>query len=402
MLRKRRRYGYVRIAPRCPVPLSPEGSIESNQNIVFEWTASPSVTHYQLYIKIGDGAFEPHAVTTSTTYVADELDLETTFNWYVNPGYLGSDGEFVAYLSCVDPLAFITPIAPRACPVLSSPADGASIDAEETTLQWVAGVDVDGYAIYVWFDGESEPAIPTFETSGTSINYAMEAGQTYRWKVDAIKNGVGSVDCGSRTFSRPAIPAMACYTEIEAFGTSPLVVRKNGGNGFTGGADITFGNNNVSGWIQNVEAEGTLAMSWFIATEPSCTPQFRWLSISGSGRGVSPGANSVVRIQFPAATASFNFTDSVFVAHACYAENAPLSFTIIFEQNGVELGQYVMQFPDPAVDGYVETYPNDFPVTSVYWHMIRARYVYLDGASSPSVFEIDRVVISNVKDGSEP
>ncbi len=173
------------------------------------WQASTNATAYDVYL---DGNNPPTTVVssnqTATSYSYAGLSNSTAYYWRVVAK--NSTGTTSATSS---PWSFVTAAPPLPAPgafALSSPANGATGQANSGSLTWQASSNAAGYDVYL---GTANPPTSLVSSNQASTSYSysgLSYGTTYYWKVVA-KNATGSTTAtGSPwAFSTQAAPPAA-------------------------------------------------------------------------------------------------------------------------------------------------------------------------------------------------
>lgn len=247
-------------APLCPVlqePL-PGETVDGFTSVNLVFSTYIGVTSYRVYLW-EDGDPQPtsptYTVTGSPLFVTG-LTEDTTYRWFVSAVLEGMERDCSGNVR-----TFTTPLAVPACPSLTSPADGAEIEAEDldpvdVTLTWSASSGATSYKVYLAIDGG--PLLLQGSTASTSFQLDdLAIGSDYVWLVRAVNAAGESSGCGSREFSiLPPAQIVTIYDEpgeYEYPGPNPFAVSvtvrvlgaagggaggavENGSGGLTGGA----------------------------------------------------------------------------------------------------------------------------------------------------------------------
>lgn len=94
-------------------------------------------------------------------------------------------------------------LTPLVCPVLSSPADEATVAGQTSaTLSWAQTDGATSYNVYVWATAGSEPSSPTANTTSLTYNATGLSAETgYTWRVNPLRGTDEKTGCEERQFT---------------------------------------------------------------------------------------------------------------------------------------------------------------------------------------------------------
>jgi hypothetical protein len=194
------------------------GATTQATELTLTWIATPgdqtnvgerdaTVDEYLIYFATSTAVFGTPENTTATQYPLSSLAYGTTYKWQVVA--IQSDGKYATSTE----QNFTTFAALYAAPAiaLATPENGATGQATELTLTWVAtpgaqtnvGVrdaSITEYLVYFGLQG-SGYGNPVNVTSNQQQKTNLTYGQTYKWQVVAIQSDGQRVTSSERTFT---------------------------------------------------------------------------------------------------------------------------------------------------------------------------------------------------------
>jgi hypothetical protein len=167
-----------------PVPVlsSPaNNSTDTEIDLTLSWQSNIEADSYTVQVS-ENSDFSAHFVNqniTSTDYILNNLDYNTTYYWRVNITANGQTGEWS------DVWSFTT--KPIAVPTLSSPADAALNQNIDLTLEWNSAADVESYDYEIASNSEFTSVIDNGNTESTSqLVTGLNYSDTYYWRVRSV------------------------------------------------------------------------------------------------------------------------------------------------------------------------------------------------------------------------
>jgi len=151
-------------------------------------------------------------------------------------------------------------------------------------LFWQPSPNTSYYNLYVWEDGASEPATPTYSNvyNTTARVYSLKYGQLYRWKVGSV-NDCSSVKSSEQTFRIRQLPDLT-VTGIQA------------PSGVESGTSF-----NISFTVKNIGAGNTSGIQWndavFVSADATLSNDDKLLSNTTNIKQLDPDSsylNSVI------------------------------------------------------------------------------------------------------------
>lgn len=262
----------------------------STDTVTLQWESVTGANYYYVYIwdSSGQEPDSPTATVVGTSYTATGLTANTQYSWRIV-----SASPFVEASGCGS-RSFMTLGAP-ACPVLTFPDNGSPLDdPTQVTLTWAAPSDATSYKVYVWVDGQSQPATPTATTTDTFyLASGLAADTTYRWLIDAVNTVGDSVGCGSRTFTTAAVPPLC-----------PVITAPTNGGLLDTQTTVTLDWNasstatsyNVYVWADGESQPGTptytTSNTYYDVTGLTANTLYNWKVTAVNGVGESSGCSS--------------------------------------------------------------------------------------------------------------
>ena len=174
------------VAVANPVP--PDTATNIVLATSLSWDPAARAASYDCYLwKSSDSKpGTPTGSTTSTSFSpAAPLDPSTTYNWQITSvnGSGSTDG----------PVWSFTTGAVPATPASPAPAQDATGQPRILTLDWADSAGATSYQVFVWVDGDTEPATPTATTTLSELpaSSLLLASTLYHWQVKAL-NAIGA------------------------------------------------------------------------------------------------------------------------------------------------------------------------------------------------------------------
>jgi len=201
-----------------PIPADAAGSVALTTSL--GWNPSARTASYQVYLWKSSEA-KPAiatATTTGTSYVPlANLEAGTTYKWQITSvnGTGTTDGPL---------WSFTTGFVP-ATPASPTPADAATGVARIVVLDWANAAGAASYQVYVWPDGDSEPATPTASPTASELQPGtlLLPTTTYHWRVKGINSfGQSSGPIWSFTTSAVATTLVSIGWNYDGVGNDTL------------------------------------------------------------------------------------------------------------------------------------------------------------------------------------
>ena len=183
-----------------PTPADAAVSVALNPTLSWDSAARAASYHAYLWKAADSKPASPTAnITTGTSFVpTSNLDAGTAYNWQITSvnGTGSTDGPLWSFTT-----GFVPDI-----PASPTPADSATGQPCILVLDWADATGAASYQVYVWPDGDSEPASPTATstTSDMQPTTLLLATTTYHWRVKAI-NAFGQASGPLWTFTTSAV-----------------------------------------------------------------------------------------------------------------------------------------------------------------------------------------------------
>jgi hypothetical protein len=204
---------------------SPAAGSTVGGNVTFNWTPVPLAIGYRVWIEANGTAAQDVGVT----------------NGAISLGAALPPGAIVAYVDALfsgcpptrsAPVAFNVarpdPCAGRTAAQPVAPVNNSIVQSSDVLFSWTAAVGADAYRVFYSVNGGVPAALG--ETVETSLEANVPAG-VIRWRVDALREGCGSIDSQEFQFTLP--PRNDCSTAAPSL-LSPA------NNSTTSGGTITF------------------------------------------------------------------------------------------------------------------------------------------------------------------
>jgi len=189
--------------PQVPALISPDdGATGTSTGPTLDWSASSGANSYNVQLAAeSDFSLESLVAEatglTATEYAASGLDYKTVYYWRVQAvNEYGSSDWSTAN-------SFETAVQPPAKPSLLSPANGATSQPVDPTLDWEAADRADSYNVLVSANESFSEVVVDMEgvSDGTSLQAeGLDNATTYWWKVRAVNNS-GYTESETRSFS---------------------------------------------------------------------------------------------------------------------------------------------------------------------------------------------------------
>ncbi|MCX6876287.1 MAG: hypothetical protein NTW21_21140 [Verrucomicrobia bacterium] len=182
-------WSFTTAANLAPDPVSNPAPAETAANVALNtslgWGSAARAASYNCYLWKSTEAkpAPPTAVTTTPGFVpAANLEAGTIYQWQVDS--VNGSGTTAGPL-----WSFTTGFVPEA-PTSPTPADAATVVPSILVFDWAAASGASSYQIFVWPDGDSEPATPTAVTTASELlpTTLLVPSTLYHWRVKAINS----------------------------------------------------------------------------------------------------------------------------------------------------------------------------------------------------------------------
>ena len=182
----------LRVEPTTPSLIYPTNNLVcTNFNLEFDWTTSRTITGGEIsyLIEIASDSEFNQILFSSTAEESGSiftLAQGTSYFWRVkakdNKGYESPYSSIQSFITEPEATTNIIP----AISSTATPATGATVTGNSTTLQWDATDGDNDPLVYDVYFGESNPPQLFAENlSASSLEVTIEASKTYYWRVIA-------------------------------------------------------------------------------------------------------------------------------------------------------------------------------------------------------------------------
>ncbi len=173
----RRSFTNVGLPPPPALSSPANGTTVSGTSITFQWNASTGATRYWLEIYGGGRYFYDANVGNVTSKQVNGFPSDgTTYRWRVLPGNAAGWNS-----NC--PRWSFTNVRPLPPPVLSSPANGATVPGTSITFQWNASAGATKYWLEIYGGGGYFYDANVGDVTSKEVTGFPNDGTTYRWRV---------------------------------------------------------------------------------------------------------------------------------------------------------------------------------------------------------------------------
>jgi len=326
------------------------GSILSGSSATFTWTASSSVSQYQLWLgTTGVGSENLTAYTFGSTKAATESKtvsgLPTTgailyvrLLWQVNGAWSSSDSTYieantaavgVSAVSCSsaslngagsDPCSVTLSAAANSAEKVSLASNNSAVKVP-SSVTVAAGASSAAFTATATAVGTAQTATLTATAGGTSQTYALQLNAA----APALSLSAASVAFGTEPLNQVATKAVT----LTSSGTAPLTIYAvmTAGSGFSwqglGATPMTLAPGQSATLVITFNPNSASAFSG-TATIVDNTPTDTTISLTGTGQNTSPASAAVSAVSCSSAALTGAGTDACTVMLSSAATNTTI------------------------------------------------------------------------------